>query len=62
MIYVLDLTEPNGMFEARDFAVRDEDTIYVTEAPFTQFSKILGAITGPAQSVAGLYGTAEAFQ
>lgn len=58
MIYVLDLTEPNGMFEARDFAVRDEDTIYVTEAPFTQFSKILGAITGPAQSVAGLYGTA----
>lgn len=59
MIYVLDLTEPNGMFEARDFAVRDEDTLYVTEAPFTQFSKILGAITGPAQSVAGLYSTAE---
>lgn len=45
-VYVLDLTEPNGMFEARDFAIRDEDTVYVTEAPFTQWSKTLNAITG----------------
>ena len=32
--YVLDLTEPNGVFIARDFVVRDGDTVYLTEAPF----------------------------
>ncbi len=46
MVYVLDLTEPTGMFEARDFLIRDGDTVYVTEAPFTQWSKTLAAITG----------------
>ena len=30
--------------------IRDGDTVYVTEAPFTQFSKVLGAITGTASS------------
>jgi len=47
MVYVLNLTEPNGMFEARDFAIRDNDTVFVTEAPYAQFTKILGALTAP---------------
>jgi len=46
MVYVLDLTRPNGMFMARDFSVRDQDTLYVTEAPFAQWSKVISAITG----------------
>lgn len=46
MVYVLDLTQPTGMFEARDFLVRDGDTVYVTEAPFVQWQKTLSAITG----------------
>lgn len=46
--YVLDLTQPTGIFEARDFMIRDDDTIYVTEAPFTQWSKTIAAITGTA--------------
>ena len=54
MVYVLDLTQPNGMFEARDFLIRDGDTLYVTEAPYTQFTKILSALTGPAGSVNSL--------
>ncbi|MFN3723772.1 MAG: polysaccharide biosynthesis/export family protein [Paracoccaceae bacterium] len=48
MVYVLDLTQPTGMFEARDFIVRDGDTVYVTEAPFVQWQKTLSAITGTA--------------
>ncbi|WP_344842150.1 polysaccharide biosynthesis/export family protein [Celeribacter arenosi] len=52
MIYVLNLTEPNGLFLARDFQIRDEDTVYVTEAPFTQWTKVLGAVTGTAASAA----------
>ncbi|TKA94425.1 polysaccharide export protein [Cereibacter changlensis] len=46
MIYMLDLTEPTGIFEARDFMIRDGDTLYVTEAPFVQWRKTLGAVTG----------------
>jgi len=46
MIYVLDLTEPNGMFEARDFVIRDQDTLYVTVAPFAQWNQVIGALTG----------------
>jgi polysaccharide export outer membrane protein len=48
--YVIDLTKPSGIFIARDFMIREEDTIYVTEAPFVQWQKILGAITGTAGS------------
>ena len=54
LVYVLDLTEPNGMFMARDFVIRDGDTLYVTEAPFTQWSKVITAITGTASSAAGI--------
>lgn len=46
MAYVLDLTEPNGMFNARDFLIRDGDTVYVTEAPFVQWQKTISALTG----------------
>lgn len=48
MVYVLDLTQPTGMFEARDFMIRDGDTVYVTEAPYVQWQKTLSAITGTA--------------
>ena len=53
VIYVLDLTEPNGMFMARDFAIRDGDTVYVTEAPFSQFNKTISAVFGTLGSVSG---------
>jgi polysaccharide export outer membrane protein len=46
MIYVLDLTAPSGMFHAREFGIRDADTIYVTEAPFAKRGKIIAALTG----------------
>ena len=51
LIYVLDLTKPNGMFMARDFVIRDVDTLYVTEAPFTQWSKAIAALTGSLSAV-----------
>ena len=54
LVYVLDLTEPNGMFMARDFVIRDGDTLYVTEAPFTQWSKVIAAITGTATTASTL--------
>ena len=51
VVYVLNLTKPNGMFMARDFVIHDGDTLYVTEAPFTQWSKVISSITGSASSL-----------
>ncbi len=52
MIYVLNLTEPNGMFMARDFVIRDGDTLYVTEAPYAQWTKTLSILTGTLTPIA----------
>lgn len=54
MIYVLDLTQPNGMFIARDFVIRDGDTLYVTEAPFTQWDKTISSFTSSLTTVSAL--------
>ena len=45
IVYILDLTKPTGIFIARDFTIRDQDTVYVTEAAFTQWNKLIAAIT-----------------
>ena len=58
IVYVLDLTEPTGLFEARDFQIRDGDTLYVTEAPYVQWQKTLGAITGSTAVASNLANTA----
>ncbi|MEL6998727.1 MAG: polysaccharide biosynthesis/export family protein [Pseudomonadota bacterium] len=45
MAYIVDFTQPAGLFLARDFMMRDGDTIYVTTAPFVRWLKILQAIS-----------------
>lgn len=45
-VYVLDLTAPTGMFNARDFKIRDGDTIYVTESPSVLWARQISALTG----------------
>lgn len=57
IVYVLDLTDPTGLFEARDFQIRDGDTLYVTEAPFVQWQKTLSAITGTTGAAANIANT-----
>ncbi len=57
-VYLLDLTEPNGLFKARDFVIRDEDTVYVTEAPLTQWNKVIAAVTGSLGAVGTVSTTA----
>ena len=54
IVYVLDLTEPNGLFLARDFVIRDADTLYVTEAPYAQWSRTISLITGALTPVANV--------
>lgn len=59
MVYVLDLTEPNGLFMARDFAIRDDDLLYVTEAPFTQWNKTIAALTGTLGAITTVSGSVD---
>ncbi len=46
MVYVLDLTAPTGMFQARDFQIRDGDTLYVTEASAVAWNRQIATISG----------------
>ena len=50
--YMLDLTKAEGLFSAREFILRDEDTIYITEAPFASWSRVLG-LAGRAVNLTG---------
>ncbi|WP_425038237.1 polysaccharide biosynthesis/export family protein [Primorskyibacter sp. S187A] len=59
MVYVLDLTRPNGLFLARDFIIRDDDLVYITEAPFSQWNKTIAALTGSLGAVTSVTGSLE---
>lgn len=61
MVYVLNLTEPNGLFMARDFVIRDGDTLYVTEAPYAQWTKTLTILTGSLTPIANTATIATSF-
>lgn len=52
IVYVLDLTAPNGMFMARDFQIRDGDTIYVTEASAVTWNRTIASISGTLSATA----------
>ncbi len=41
MAYLLDFTRPEGLFAAGDFIIRDDDTVYVTEAALGSWTRIL---------------------
>lgn len=50
VVYVLNMKDPQSFFSGGEFLIRDGDLVYVTEAPFTQFSKVISAITGTVSS------------
>ncbi|MCF6431804.1 polysaccharide biosynthesis/export family protein [Leisingera sp. MMG026] len=54
LVYVLNLTQPNGLFVARDFVIRDDDTLYVTEAPYTQWTKTISLLVTPVGSLSSV--------
>ncbi|WP_282077717.1 polysaccharide biosynthesis/export family protein [Epibacterium ulvae] len=54
LVYVLDLTQPNGLFQARDFVIRNSDTLYVTEAPYAQWSKAISLLVTPVGSLSSV--------
>lgn len=53
-VYILDLTEPTGVFLARDFVIRENDTVYVTEAPYVRWQKSLAVLSAPLSTAGSL--------
>ena len=54
-IYNVDLSRPDGLFLASDFAMRSRDIIFVSEAPaagLQRFTTALSGLTGNANAVA----------
>ncbi len=58
MAYVLDMTRAEGLFSAGEFVIRDEDTVYITEAPFAAWSRVLGVAT----ATVGIAGSVSAIE
>lgn len=46
VVYRLDLSDPAGFFIAQDFAMRDDDILYVSNAIGTDLQKFLSAVSG----------------
>jgi polysaccharide export outer membrane protein len=57
IVYRLDLTRPESFFVARDFAMRDGDAIFVSNAPLTELRKVVSLFTtaiAPVQTTAAV--------
>ncbi len=54
LAYVIDLTKEEGIFTAQAFQLRDRDTVYVTEAPFVSWSRVLEAVAGTVNTLDSL--------
>jgi len=59
VVYHFDLAEVQGTFFASQFFMRDGDVIYISEAPFTNFSRSLEAIRGTANAGTSLAGAGQ---
>ena len=60
VIYKLDMCEASSFFVASAFAMKDKDIVYVSNAPtdpVQKFLSLVGTVTAPAISAAGVYGT-----
>jgi polysaccharide export outer membrane protein len=57
LVYQFDMRYPDQMSVAGQFVVRDGDTIFISDAPYTQVEKVLSALSaslGTARSVTAL--------
>jgi polysaccharide export outer membrane protein len=48
MAYLLNFAEPAGLFSAREFIIRDEDTIFMTEAALGSWTRVVAAVSAAA--------------
>lgn len=54
VIYRLDMSDPASLFAMQDFAVRDDDVLYVSTAPGADLQRFVSTISSAAFSVIGI--------
>jgi len=54
VIYRLDMSDPASLFAMQDFAIRDDDVIYVSTAPGADLQRFVSTISSAAFSVIGI--------
>ncbi len=54
LAYVIDLTQKESIFTAEAFKIRDRDAVYVTEAPFVTWTRVLNSISGTVNTINSL--------
>lgn len=54
VVYRLDLGQGASFFAAQDFAIRDRDVVYVSNAPIADLQKFLSIVSSAAFSVTGI--------
>lgn len=54
VVYRLDMSDPASLFAMQDFAIRDNDVLYVSTAPGADLQRFVSTISGAAFSVIGI--------
>ena len=58
VVYRIDMRDPNSLFTAQAFRMRNRDLVYVSNAPFTEVSKVVSVfstVAAPVASAASVY-------
>ncbi|ACA14895.1 polysaccharide export protein [Methylobacterium sp. 4-46] len=58
VVYRINMRDPNSLFVSQAFRMRNRDLVYVSNAPFTEVQKVLGAfstVTAPVAAGASIY-------
>lgn len=56
VIYEVNLKDPQAFFWAQKFAIKDSDTIYISNAPSAELNKFINIISGSIYSIIGAKG------
>ncbi len=54
VVFTFNLRDAQALFYAEDFLIQNRDTVYITEAPFVSWTRVIGQITGGISSVTTL--------
>lgn len=54
VVYRLDMSEPAGLFLARNFVIDDKDIVYVSNAPLADLQKFMNMVSSATFSVIGI--------
>ncbi len=51
VVFTINLKDADGLFLGQEFKISDKDTIYITEAPFVTWTKVISSLTSATDSI-----------